>query len=602
MIDKVRLKFNIYVCLFLVFHIGFGQEKTIDEEVLQNIPVKNVNKTLEERFSMYFRGLSLLDKASDSVKLKFYDAYSKELTLEKIYEEAINLCHKGIALSKASGIDYGLFDYYNRLSSNYPRVNKLDSATWAYKKALKVTNKVGTVPPYYDLPVANNLGYHYYLNLQAYDSALHYLNYRQKYPKDIISKVHFYYSMNDNVALVYMAQNEFEKARNLFKENYAYYGSDDAFHFDQERFIRAGLQWADAEMHLGNLKLAKRLISDIGHILDTISYYDLKHRSKLLLLQTQMDYARRAYDYTRFHELNSVYHKFKDSLDSAESMKRQSDLTLLRQIGLQNAENNLKNEQRISDIEKENLRLSLNNRSAKIYWILSLVILLSILIFTFFYFKRVRIYSESKQKLQEQFSQDLISAQEKERTRLAMELHDGIGQRLMLLTRKTKQFNNHSMDDLAQGTLEELRAISRGLHPAVLDRLGFKKAIDALIKDIDKDSDILFTSDVIDIGHAIPKDVAIHLYRMIQECLNNIIKHSEAKSASITIESDGSLIYTRITDNGIGFDVSQAFKNKMSLGMKTIKERAKIIKSQFKIDSNDALGTTVTITTPIYDN
>ncbi|MEO1030192.1 MAG: sensor histidine kinase [Bacteroidota bacterium] len=598
----MKLKYYILIGLLSVFQ-GHAQSETTDEQVVQNMPDDLIDGyTQEEKFKMYFKGLSLLDKASDSVKLKFYDVYSWALTYEGIHGEAISLCHKGIKLSKKTGIDYGLFDYHRRLARNYRNLNKQDSATWAHRMAWEF-RQLDAGPPYYDLSPANNLGYHYYLILKQYDSALYYLNKRLDYPKEIISKTHLYYSMSDNIALVYMAQGKFAEARDLFKENFAYYGGPEVERKDEERFIRAGLQWADSEMHLGNLELASELINDIKAILDTISYYDLKHRSKLLLWQTQIDYARRINDYKRVDKLSNSYYEFKDSLSNAESTKKQNDLTLLRQIGLQNAAYDLQQEQKINSIERENLELSLNNKSVKIYWILSLGILVSIIIFIFYSLRRARSYSRKKQKLLEQFSQDLISEQEKERTRLAMELHDGIGQKLMLLTRKTKDSNNGSMQALAQGTMEELRTISRGLRPAVLDRLGLKKALDALIEDIDDNSNILFTSDIADIGDAISKDVAIHLYRIIQESLNNILKHSDANAASVTVEIDASRVLTKITDNGKGFNVSQALRSNMSFGMKTIKERAKIIESQFKILSgNNATGTTIIITTPIYDH
>ncbi|WP_422107570.1 ATP-binding protein [Winogradskyella sp.] len=597
----MKWKYYIFIGLLSVFQ-GHAQPEIIDEQVLQNIPTDTDAFTLEEKFKMYFKGLSQLDKASDSVKLKFYHHYSWTLTYEGIHEEAISLCHKAIKLSKETGINHKLFHYYSRLAMNYPRLNKQDSATWAYKKACEL-RRLDMAPPLYDLPAVNNLGYHYYLHLKQYDSALYYLNMRLNYPKEIISKTHLYYSMSDNIALVYMAQGKYAEARDLFKENFAYYGGPKARRKDEERFIRAGLQWADSEMHLGNLNLAGALITDIKAIFDTISYYDFKYKSKLLLLQTQIDYARRINDYKQVDQLKNSYYEFRDSLNNAESTKKQNDLTLLKQVGLQNAAYDLQQEQRINSVERENLELSLKNESVRIYWILSLGILVSIIIFIFYSLRRARVYSKKKQKLLERFSQDLISEQEKERTRLAMELHDGIGQKLMLLTRKTKDSNNGYMQVLAQDTMEELRTISRGLRPAVLDRLGLKKALDALIEDIDDNSNILFTSNIADVGHAISKDVAIHIYRIIQECLNNILKHSGANSASVTVEMNTSRILTKITDNGKGFNVSQALRSNTSLGMKTIKERAKIIKSQFKILSgNNTKGTTIIITTPIYDN
>jgi signal transduction histidine kinase len=222
-------------------------------------------------------------------------------------------------------------------------------------------------------------------------------------------------------------------------------------------------------------------------------------------------------------------------------------------------------------------------------------------LFTIFYLYRRNIFVKRKQKLQQDFSRDLIKEQEKERTRLAMELHDSVGQKLMLLTKKSKETNNDTMETLAAGTLEELRTISRGLHPAVLNRFGFSKAISALVDEIDNNSDIIFTLDLQDVDNYISKDASIHLYRIIQESLNNIIKHSKAKAVTIDVEKRGTNIDTKIYDNGLGFDVSEAIDNTKSLGMKTLIERAKIIGSKMHIDSIINKGTTIHIKTPIQN-
>ena len=220
--------------------------------------------------------------------------------------------------------------------------------------------------------------------------------------------------------------------------------------------------------------------------------------------------------------------------------------------------------------------------------------------FVLIYLLKSKQYVQNKNKLQEQFSQDLINEQENERSRLAMELHDSVGQKLMLLTKKTKKINDQGMEALAEGTLEELRAISRGLHPAVLNRFGFTKAVSTMIDEMDNNSDMFFTLEIENIDAHISKESAIHLYRMIQESLNNILKHSKAKAVSVDIERKGENIKTTIQDNGLGFEVADAIDNPKSLGMKTLLKRAKIIKSKIHIHSVPNTGTTVNITTPIY--
>lgn len=228
-----------------------------------------------------------------------------------------------------------------------------------------------------------------------------------------------------------------------------------------------------------------------------------------------------------------------------------------------------------------------------LFWF-SLLALISISVFLFIHYK-----NRAERKRNETYTHHLIKAQEEERTRVARELHDSVGQKLMLLTKKTKSIGNSEMEALAGNTLEELRNISRGLHPANLERLGPTVAIRTMIDEVDANTNIFFTYDIAYIDTLISKEASLHLYRIIQEVLNNMVKHAEAKSASITIEKKGMNIETVISDNGIGFEQSEKLKSSASLGMKTLLERAKILHSKIEIKSQVNKGTTITLITPI---
>jgi signal transduction histidine kinase len=221
-----------------------------------------------------------------------------------------------------------------------------------------------------------------------------------------------------------------------------------------------------------------------------------------------------------------------------------------------------------------------------------------LLVFGIIVLARSRNEANKRQKMQEGFAQDLINAQEEERTRVARELHDSVGQKLMLLTKQTKTAGNSEMELLAGSTLEELRSISRGLHPATLEKLGVTGAIKAMINEIDANSNIFFTNEIENIDDLLPKESSLHLYRILQEVLNNMVKHADAKVASITIERKKNIIEVVIKDNGKGFEFSEKANQGTSLGMKTLLERARIIKSTIEIKSKYNQGTTVQLIIP----
>lgn len=215
-------------------------------------------------------------------------------------------------------------------------------------------------------------------------------------------------------------------------------------------------------------------------------------------------------------------------------------------------------------------------------------------VFLFYYNK-----NKAEQKRNETYTHNLIKAQEAERTRVARELHDSVGQKLMLLTKKTKTNGNPEMELLATNTLAELRSISRGLHPAILERLGPTAAIKNMINEVDTNTNIFFTHEIEDIDALLTKEASLHLYRIIQEVLNNMVKHAEAKAASVTIEKKKNTIETIISDNGKGFEQSEKLKASTSLGMQTLLERAKILHSKIDIKSQPNKGTTITLSIPL---
>lgn len=222
-----------------------------------------------------------------------------------------------------------------------------------------------------------------------------------------------------------------------------------------------------------------------------------------------------------------------------------------------------------------------------------------LVLFGFVTVTRSRNFAKKEQKNQEKFTQDIINAQEEERTRVALELHDSVGQQLMMLTRKSKNSNDTSMETLAKDTLQNVRTISQGLHPVVLEQFGFTAGINDLINTIDANTELFFTTEIENIDTYLSNQKALHLYRIQQELLNNIIKHAEATSVTIDIRKIKSTIEVTVEDNGKGFDYQQQIKFSKSLGMKSLVERSKIINAKLKINSILKKGTITQLTFPI---
>lgn len=206
---------------------------------------------------------------------------------------------------------------------------------------------------------------------------------------------------------------------------------------------------------------------------------------------------------------------------------------------------------------------------------------------------------KKKRKTQVQFSRDLITTQEKERNRIAKELHDGIGQQLSLIKRKSQNANQSDISELAGNTLEEVRSISRNLYPALLKEIGLTESIRELANRYDEETELFFTIDLINIDTYFNQEQALNIYRFTQEALNNCIKYAQARAINIQIiQSEENTIALSIEDNGIGFDVDQK-QSENTLGLKTLRERISILKGTFEIRSTAGKGTLICALIPL---
>ncbi len=294
-------------------------------------------------------------------------------------------------------------------------------------------------------------------------------------------------------------------------------------------------------------------------------------------------------DYKNAYAYTTKYNHYRDSVNSLKKARTLSYYQTLYEM-----------EKRDFKIAEQASQISLLDAENKInkQWMLFGGTGL-LLLFLIIYLLRSRKFIAYKKELQENFSQDLLHEQEKERVHLARELHDSVGQKLMLLSKTIKNTVHTNAKHLVDTTLEEIRQISRGLHPSNLERLGLTMAINAMIYEINSNTDLFFSEDVDNIDGLLSRTSELHFYRIIQETLNNIVKHSEAKAVKINIKKVSETIEMFIRDNGKGFSFDKNHSYKMSLGMKTIEERAKIINTNLNIESYLGKGTVITLSIPL---
>lgn len=254
------------------------------------------------------------------------------------------------------------------------------------------------------------------------------------------------------------------------------------------------------------------------------------------------------------------------------------------------------------------------------WWFLTLAAIAVALIVLFVYRRRLaqiqklhvarEAFSRQLVESQEAFSRQLIESQESERKRIAAEIHDGLGQNLLVIKnravlgltvadgdRSKEQFGE--IQESVTEALSEVRSIAYNLRPLHLDRLGLTSTIEEMVEDVEAASGIEIDCDVERIDALFSKDEEINLYRIAQESLNNIVKHSGASKASISVFVENQKVIMSIRDNGRGFDVDRAVAEHTGLGLNGILERAKILGGTYTIESGEKKGTTVTVEVPL---
>ena len=237
------------------------------------------------------------------------------------------------------------------------------------------------------------------------------------------------------------------------------------------------------------------------------------------------------------------------------------------------------------------------------------ILIILLLVFVWFAY-RLRVAQLSRRHAQqEEFSRQLIASQESERKRISAELHDGLSQSLVIIRSRALSSLNSPYDyerafeqlreiaDAASQVIDDLNEIIYDLSPIQLDRLGLTGAIEDLLDNIADSHALRITRELDDVVGLLPKEVETNLYRIVQESVNNIIKHADARQMAVKMKSNPGFIELTIADDGKGFVPGQTKtgSRKGGFGLTGVIERARLIGGAHSIESAPNRGTTISI-------
>ena len=208
-----------------------------------------------------------------------------------------------------------------------------------------------------------------------------------------------------------------------------------------------------------------------------------------------------------------------------------------------------------------------------------------------------------------ELAQQLISMQESTLRYVSRELHDDFGQILTAVGAMLQRAGKSStadaplradlreVNEIVQATLEKVRALSQALHPVVLEEAGFESALHAYLPTYEKRTGIAVRYEKTGESRGLEQNVAIHLYRVLQEALNNVARHSESKEADVRVRFSDEQMVLEVEDAGVGLKTRS--EGRRGMGLVSMRERAEMINGRLDLLEGRSHGTLVRLTVPL---
>lgn len=552
------------------------------------------------------------------------------------YDTAIYLYNQAVVMRQQMKDERGLAQLYLKIGIIYQKQGKFAEALDFQLKGLPLFEKFkddkGTS---YSL---NNIGI-LQQNLGRYDQAISYLERSVVIKEKIGDKIGIAGSYV-NIANIYLLKEDFAKAESYYQK-----AVDLSRQLDDKEYL------ANALNNLGNLHLraktydkaipliresfqlrselqdTKGMVSCLNNLGDIYIEKKMYDSAQVLLtdaLNRGLKAVNCAPEVNKIYlSLSKLYEKTGDVNKALEMYKNYAvgkDSLFSDDLGKRFAELEVKYEtvKKEQIIEQNAHKQQQDEKDKKILLsiiigIAGVVLLASLLIYSQYKKNKLKKEAQFQQTLrqqQESATKAVIEAEEEERKRIARDLHDGVGQMMSAAKMNLSSFESdlqfanteqrlafEKIIGLVDESCKEVRSVSHNMMPNALLKSSLASAVQDFIDKLDKKTlEVhLFTEGL---NERLDSNVETVLYRVIQECVNNVIKHSGANTLDISVIKDKDGISASIEDNGKGFNTANK-KSFEGIGMKNILTRIEYLKGTVEFDSTPGKGTAVTIHVPL---
>lgn len=567
--------------------------------------------------------------------IKFITNYTFVLNLQGLYDSSLYYNLKSVELSRQINDSAYLAKTLFNTGSSYRAIGDYEKAVTYYLKGRKLFAKINQPN---NEALVNDLLQVLYMDLHQYDKAITYGELSVKQYRQLSLPNNLGVALN-NLGVNYAHKKQFDKAIPLFQEALVISRKVNDVSMEANQMLNLG----DAYMNLGNydrmkenydhaLQLNRKLKAHEGEAtaLRGISMYyqftkqfTLAKKFGLEALAITESYKLVAEKSKMLNNLANISLSLQD-IKAGFAYSQQSKLlqdSLLNETIQKNAldlEKKYQFEQkeiRIKQLETEKKlhQLSLHQKNILNYILIGGGV--TILIISLLSYRNYR----QKQKLQQQRINELetekqltateavLKGEEQERTRIAKDLHDGLGGMLsgikysfnnmkgnLIMTPDSAQAFERSMDML-DSSIKEMRRVAHNMMPEALVRFGLDTALKDFCNDINKSGALQVSYQSIGVEDAtFEQTAAITIYRIVQELINNAMKHAAAKTAIVQVTKSDHQLTITVEDDGRGFDTS-IIKGTNGIGWTNIQNRVDFLKGKLDVNSEPGKGTSVLI-------
>lgn len=600
----MKYRCPLIICFLLIIRLLYAQQNRIDSlltvvknpsdstDVMQACLALSVEfnlKNFDENLAYGARGLQIAEQNKDTVAIgNFLHNIGVGFYLKGKFDSAATYYYKSADLLNQQNELSGLAATYNSLGQLYRKIGPYDRAHEFYDKAMALYQKLGDKSGISTIYNESGVVHEYEGN---FEEAVKNYNASLEICREMNNQIGTAYALSF-IAGAYTQMKKFKEAED--------YNTQALYIREQMKDSFAiALTYTDfgsIYSAQGKLDKAEESILKANVVARALGYVDLlrNNYNELSNIAASKGEYKRSLDY--FKQASAI----KDSIYKTETSKEVEALSAKYETA-----------QKEKQIQQQQFEIKQRN-----YWITGIggLLLLGGLL-GYSYYRRYQLRQQARfqseiHKQQELATRAVIEAEEKERKRIAANLHDGVGQMMsaarmnlsaikgnIAFTSADQENNFDKVVNLIDETCQEVRTVSHNMMPNVLLKEGLAAAVTAFVDKIDERI-IKITCYTEGLDERIDSNIETVLYRVIQECVNNVIKHANASLLDISLLKDADGISVTIEDNGKGFALGDSTKFE-GMGLKNIKSRIDFLKGNIEWNSSPGKGTLVAIHIPV---